>query len=119
MFEYLFNLTSKYLDIHMLLEKCCHNLFLVKYKILAHHFVVCNYYRSLQQHPNVFLNSHTHIAIIMFVMTMAYIEYSLCSDICSLFLYLIWRRLLHHVTSFLYLYNIECMVKLMQAGRKL
>ena len=38
--QILFGLMSEYLDIRLILEKCFHNSFVVKYHILAHHFAV-------------------------------------------------------------------------------
>ena len=46
-FGYLLSLMNKILDICLLLEKCCHNPFLVEYKILAHHFAVTEVYKYL------------------------------------------------------------------------
>ena len=42
-------LTNKYLNICLLSEKCCHNLFLVKYQTLALHFALTNCYTCLHQ----------------------------------------------------------------------
>ena len=50
----LFSLTNEYPDICLLSEKCCHNSFLVKYQMLAHHFAVTNCYTCLYQQPKRF-----------------------------------------------------------------
>ena len=42
---------NEYLDICLLSQKCCHTSFLMKYRILAHHFAVTNCYICLLQQP--------------------------------------------------------------------
>ena len=45
-------LTNEYPHIRLLAEKCCHNLFLLKYQMLAHHFAVPKCCICLYQQPN-------------------------------------------------------------------